>query len=243
MKAKELFDVIGGKIAQHYSELGFKYTKTWGAKKQTKKYRYCISFESFSGNTKNKISLSVILSISFIPFDETLLHFNLWNLGYHYEVGESHSINQAYEDIKEHTERLLIPYIDIFENNTSKYKDTWIKKGLTSHISSNYKYSLFGTDFDYTTHSHYWTGTDFLDKYNQFGFNISLPYLAEIFSMQDAEKCLNNYYQSLNEKSQKLFLKACQMQEIGEPWGIDYKELPDVGKVYFMVENGLKIII
>ena len=77
MNAKELFDVIGGKIAQNYGELGFRYTKKWGAKKQTKKYRYCVSFESFSGNTKNRISLSVIFSIGFIPLEETLLHFNL----------------------------------------------------------------------------------------------------------------------------------------------------------------------
>lgn len=233
MKAKELFDIVGGKIAGDFLEYGFKYTKKWGAKKETKKYRYSISFGSFPGNTKNNISLSVYFIIEFIPLNEQLLHFNLWDLGYYYEVGKSHTIEQVCDDIIKHANNLLIPYIDIFEIDVSKYKNEWIKQGFTSHISSDYTTDGYG----------YWIGTNFLNDYNQFGFTISLSYMDEIFNKEETKKCLINYFKSLNKESQIIFLKACKMEEIGEPWDIKYQELPDVGKVRYAIDNSIKLTL
>lgn len=239
MKAKELIDIVGTKIAENYNNLGFKYTKKWGVKRQNDSYRYSIHLSSFSGNTNNNIALAVAFTIDFIPLNEQLIHFNLWNLGNTYRIGESHTIDQAFVDIKKHIDCLMIPYIDIFENQILANKEEWIQRGFTSWIPASYKHTLFNYQLAYTTHKHYWIGTTFLNNYNQFGFTISLPYIKEMFGSEDAERCLINYYKSINTESQKNFLEACRMESNREPWGFERNVYPSVSKVRYTTRNNL----
>lgn len=246
MKASEIFDNIGKKLAIHYKDLGFKYTKKWGVKKDTDEYIYRISFQSASGNTKNSVALFVNFSIACKSVEgrwgspEGLLSFSLWDLGNYYEIGESHTMEQTFIEIYKHADILLIPFIDIFENREKESLSEWISKGFLSHIPKElYKYP----HLDYTTHNHYWISTSFQDNYNEFGFTISIRYIFQKFGKENAEICLNNYYKSLNDESKKYFKQAYDSTKVSRtaPWECDYQHMPDVEIVKYSVEKDLKL--
>jgi len=252
MKAAEIFEQIGKQLAEHYRHLDFKYTKKWGTMKTTKNYEYQIGFHSAEENTKNRVALFVSFGINCRKvkdkwdYSEQLLRFELWQLGYCYEIGKSHTLEQAYEDIVKHADILLIPFIDIFENQSDKYIQQWITEGFTARIPAGLYHYPF---LDYTTHKHYWIGTEFLKNHNEFGYTISLKYIYETFGREYAEQCLNNYYQSLNEEAKQHFLRACECEELDiteqrmHPWGMDYPNYPDVGIVKYATRQGLKLNI
>ena len=136
MKASEIFEQTGKHLAEYYKHLDFKYTKTWGTRKTTKNYEYRIGFHSTDGNTKNRVALFVSFDINCRKVkdewenSEQLLKFELWQLGYCYQIGESHTVEQACEDIIKHADILLIPFIDIFENQPNNYLQQWICEGF-----------------------------------------------------------------------------------------------------------------
>jgi len=251
MKASEIFEQIGNQLAEHYKHLDFKYTKKWGTRKVTKNYEYEISFHSAEGNTKNRVSLFVSFLINCRTVKdewdnfENLIGFSLWDLGYYYQIGESHTLEQACDDIVKHADILLIPFIDIFENQSKNHLQQWVAEGFTSRIPAELYHYPF---LDYTTHKHYWIGTEFMKNHNEFGFEISLRYIYEMFGREYAEQCLNNYYQSLNEEAQRHFLNAyeCEILDIVEPekahtWDMSYKNFPNVGKVKYAAKQNLKL--
>jgi hypothetical protein len=245
MKAAEIFEQMGIKLSDHYANAGFKYSKKWGVKKSTKEYEYIISFHSTEGNTKNRIALFVNFQINCRTVknswgnSEQLIFISLWDLGYRYEIGESHTLEQACEDIIKHAEILLIPFIDIFENQANNSLQEWITEGFLGEIPAGLYHF---PHLDYTTHKHYWIGTEFSKNHQQFGFTISLRYIFEKFGRENAEKCLNNYYQSLNEESKNNFAKAYQCEMTDTVWSLDYQHYPDVEKVKYAVKQGLKLL-
>lgn len=243
MKFKEIKDIIGQQLAQHYAHLGFKYSKNWGVVRKNKAFKFVIDFNSFSGNTKNSISFGVAFSVMSLSVKDFrgdlgvgLTGYGLWGLGFCYEIGESHTIEEVVKDIIKHADILLIPHIDRFEKDSEKHKEQWITAGFSAHLSTT-EYRPVHTD--YTTHLHYWNGTDFFNR-NPFGFDISLPYICERFGKETAEICLKNYFQSLNEDAQKNFAQAyfCE-KENNKDWGLTYQELPDIGLVKYAVMKGI----
>lgn len=248
MKAAEIFDQIGHQIATHYKALSFKYSKKWGVKKTTDEYEYSIRFHSAEGNSKTKIALftTFVISCKTVKSDWNtatgLISISLWDLGYYYEIGEIYSLEQAYTDICRHAEVLFIPFIDVFENHANAHLGEWIEQGFLGKIPNDlYRYP----HLDYTTHKHYWAGSKFLAEHNEFGFTISLRYILEKFGQHPAEKCLNNYYQSLNDESKRYFSQAYQAEKISttQPWDCDDQHRPDVEIVKYAVKQGLTLNI
>ena len=252
MKVSEIFEQIGKQLAEHYKHFDFKYTKKWGTRKTTKNYEYGISFHSAEGNAKNRVALFVSFTINCRKvkdewgYSEPLISFSLWDLGNYYNIGESHTFEQACEDIVKHADILLMPFIDIFENQSDTHLQQWITEGFTARIPAELYHYPF---LDYTTHKHYWIGTEFLKNHNEFGFTISLRYIYEMFGKEYAEQCLNNYYQSLNEEAKQHFLHAyeCEILDIAKPekaytWGMDYQNFPNVGIVKYAARQGLKLV-
>ena len=246
MKAAEIFDQIGHQIASQYKALGFKYSKKWGVKKTTDEYEYSIRFHSAEGNSKTRIALftTFMISCKTVKSDwdtaTGLISISLWDLGYYYEIGDTYPLEKVYLDICRHAEVLLIPFIDIFENQDAAHQDEWVEQGFLGKIPADlYRYP----HLDYTTHKHYWAGSKFLAEHNEFGFTISLRYILEKFGKQQAEKCLNNYYQSLNDESKTFFLQAYQAERISttQPWNCDYPYMPDVEIVKYAIKQGLTL--
>ena len=246
MKASEIFELVGNKLVDHYTDFGFKYAKKWGVKKTTNEYDYVIDFHSSDGNTKNKISLFVNFYVNWKNKTKNsfqLFHIDLWHLGKYYMIGESHTLDEVFDDICKHANILLIPFIEKFENEENEHLKDWISEGFLSKIPRNlYRYpSLESPIVDYTTHKHYWIGSEFSKNYNEFGFTISLPFIFEKFGRDMAEKSLNNYFLSLNNEAKKHFLLAFESEKLDEPWSCEYNNYPDVEIIRYSVQQNLKL--
>lgn len=222
MKAQEVFQELGNMISHHYSEYHFRYMKSSGVKKKTKNHEYVIYFSSFPGNTQSKVSINVGFKISYHSkkiIEEDLLRVSLWDLGYYYETDRD-SIDTIAMDIIKHANILFIPCISLFEDTSSRDVEEFITQGFLGRIPGHlYHYPDLESELlDYTTHKHYWIGTDFLKHHNEFGFTISLPYIFERFGKESAQLCLDNYLHSLNPISRESFFSFYYAEKNDEPW-------------------------
>jgi hypothetical protein len=235
MKTNEIFLEMGNKLELKYKMFGFKYSKSYQwVLKRTKEYEYIISFSSFSGNTKEKIALSVHIFINYRKLNEQLFYISLWNYRYFYNIGEDYTFDQVYDNLQIHIENLLIPFINKFENNVSKYEHEWIDEGFLGKINGTlYKKPLWHKD---------WIDENYIQEHNIFGYETNLAYMNEKFGKETAEKCLNNYYKSLNKETKEYFKKAYENEknDIVNEFSVVEKYI-DVGKIKEAIKLGIEL--
>ena len=62
MNFNEAMQILGNKLQEKYGHLGFKYKKSDKTlTRHSKNFTYMIAFSSFGGNTKDSISIEVVI--------------------------------------------------------------------------------------------------------------------------------------------------------------------------------------
>lgn len=120
MKAKDAIFEIGKLLENKYLYLRFKYLKSRQVlKRKINKYEYLVVFSSFSGNTKDKIDLSVDFVINTYSktgdLDGQILFKSLWNDGVYYNIATQDLRQEVYESLCKYMDDFFIPYIDKLE--------------------------------------------------------------------------------------------------------------------------------
>lgn len=120
MKFNEAIQILGNKLQEKYGYLGFKYKKSDKTLiRHSKNFTYMIAFSSFSGNTKDSISIEVCYIINTRPYDPygyakldintQPLFYSLRNNEIYLDIGNEEKIDNTFEIICQWTDKLLIP--------------------------------------------------------------------------------------------------------------------------------------
>ena len=112
MKASEAMQILGLKLEEKYNDLGFKYKKSnRSLTKNSKKFIYMIVFSSFSGNTKDDISIEVAYIVNERYGDGQILYHSLRNDRIYLNIANEEKIEETFPVVCEWMEKILIPKI------------------------------------------------------------------------------------------------------------------------------------
>lgn len=118
MEFRNTVNILGNRLEEKYSSLGFKYKKDERVlEMESENFTYLVAFFSFGFKTSQRMDLDVCYIINRRPFDprqsedHQLLNHSLWNNEIFLDIANEEKLEEAYNIICKHMDEIMIPKI------------------------------------------------------------------------------------------------------------------------------------